>query len=237
MEAPIVTDLRALRRALENGVSAERIVWRQGTAPPPALWQLIKRYSIPFQQVPPSALPVRKAKWAAYLSPLPLASMQAWLGVAPQGIAVAALGITDVRNVGALLRSAAAFGVKWVLLKSEGSPLLSSEGIWRSSAGALAHLNIVREPRALHALQSLRSRGWRLVATVPPSYEATPYTEYNWHEPSILLFGDEEKGLPEIYLQLCDVRLTIPHLPIVESLNVSVAAGILLATAYARSLP
>jgi len=231
MEATIITDLRALRRALEGGASVERVIWRKGQAPPPALWQLIRRYELHFQQVPPAALPPHE-KWAAYISPIPLQPLEKWLEAPAAGTALALLGVSDARNVGALLRSAAAFGVEWVLLKAEGSPLLSTDGIWRASAGTLTHLRIVRARHALDALRRLHAHGWTLVATVAQTANAIPYTSWDWQKPTLLLFGEEEKGLPPEYQRLCDARITIPHEPHVQSLNVSVAAGILLAAAY-----
>ncbi|MCX7652090.1 MAG: RNA methyltransferase [Bacteroidia bacterium] len=231
MEAQIITDLRSLRRAVEGGASVEKIVWRQGTTPPPELWRLIRRFQLPFQQVPASALPLRR-EWLAYVSPVSLHSLDEWLAEVPDGVGVALVGITDARNVGAIFRSAAAFGVKWTLIRSEGSPLLSTEGIWRASAGTLTRLSIVKTKKTSEALKQLRRRGWSLLATRPWASSAMAYWEWDWRKPTILLFGEEEKGLPQEYIQLCDAQVCIPHESTVESLNVSVAAGILLSAAY-----
>lgn len=201
--------------------------------PPPALWAWIKRYGWAFQQVPPAQLPPA-ASWCAYLSPVRLYALEEWLTHPPQGVAIALLGLTDPRNVGAILRSAAAFAVQWVLLRAEGTPLLSNDALWRASAGAIPALRIVREARPLAALKALKAHGWHLVAAVPPRTSALPYKDWDWRVPTLLLFGSEEKGLPAEYLGLCESHVTIPHAPQVESLNVSVAAGILLAEAYAR---
>lgn len=233
MEKITITDLRALRRAIEGGASVEKVVWRQGSMPPPALWACIKRYGWAFQQVPPAQLPP-SASWCAYLSPVQLHTLEEWLAYPPQGVALALLGLTDPRNVGAILRSAAAFGVQWVLLRAEGTPLLSNDALWRASAGTIPALQIVRETRVFAALKALKNHGWHLVAAVPPSPTARSYREWDWHTPTLLLLGSEEKGLPPEYLRLCEAQLTIPHAPHVESLNVSVATGILLAEAYAR---
>ncbi|MEN3040762.1 MAG: RNA methyltransferase [Bacteroidia bacterium] len=231
METQVIRDLRALRRAIEGGASVEKVVWRQGSPPPAELWHLVRRFQLSFQQVPASALPPRTA-WLAYISPIPLHSVEEWLSEPPLGIGIALIGVTDARNVGAILRSAAAFGVKWVLMKSEGAPLLSTEGIWRASAGTLTKLYITKTKKASDALHKLHRRGWHLVATLPPAQSPLPYWEWDWKQPSILLFGEEERGLPREYIQLCDARISIPHERAVESLNVSVAAGILLSTAY-----
>ncbi|MCS6789463.1 MAG: RNA methyltransferase [Bacteroidia bacterium] len=228
-----ITDERALRRAIESGQAVEKILYRQGTLLPLRLARLVKAYRLPTQQVPATALPPAQ-NWVAYLSPIPLYSIEGWLAETPQGIALALIGISDPRNVGAILRSAAAFGVKWVLIKAQGSPLLSSEAIWRASAGALPHLHLVREKNTHAALQKLAHRGWHLVATLPPPRCAIPYWEGPWDKPTVLLLGSEEKGLPPDYINLCSSCIAIPHASYLDSLNVSTAAGILLAEAYRR---
>ncbi len=232
MEPVILTELRALRRAIEGGTSVEKVIWRQGTAPPTDLWTLVRKHKLPFQQVPPSALP-KGAAWAAFLSPIRLYTLVDWLQAPPGGIALALIGLTDPHNVGAICRSAAAFGVEWILLRAEGSPLLSNEALWRASAGALPHLKIVRERRPLEALRQLQGKGWQLLATVPPAPDIPSYRTYPWKPATLLLIGSESKGLPQPYLQISDAALTVPHEPVVESLNVSAATAILLAERYA----
>ncbi|GIV26067.1 MAG: hypothetical protein KatS3mg026_1759 [Bacteroidia bacterium] len=124
-------------------------------------------------------------------------------------------------------------GVTWVFLRSEGTPLLSNETIWRSSAGALPHLKFVRTPHLRQSLRKLREAGWHAVGTVRPTFSgALPYRTWSWEKPTLILLGSEEKGLPPEYLAECERLLTIPHTPHVESLNVSAAAAILLAEAY-----
>ncbi|MCS7189321.1 MAG: RNA methyltransferase [Bacteroidia bacterium] len=232
MEKVVITDIRALRRALEGGVFVEKVVSLQGSSPPPSLWFLVKRYRLRFQQVPSTALP-KHSTWAAYLSPIRLYSLNDWLADTPQGVALALIGLTDPWNVGAILRSAAAFEAKWILIRAEGMPTFSSETIWRASGGALLRLKIVRVKSVLTALSQLKEKGWHLIATVPPHHvESIPYTEWNWTRPFLLLIGSERKGLPPPYLTLCENRITIPHSPYVESLNVNAATSILLAAAY-----
>lgn len=234
MEKTVVFDIRALRRALEGGVSVEKVLLQQGQAPPRELWRLIKQHKLAFQQVPPAQLPKGRV-WVAYLSPLPLYALDICLDELPQGVALALVGITDPHNVGAIGRSAAAFGVKWVFLRSEGTPLLSNDTIWRSSAGALPHLQFVRTAHLLESLRALRAEGWQVVGTVRPTTPgALPYRDWNWEKPTLILLGSEEKGLPPEYLAECQALLTIPHTSRVESLNVSAAAAILLAEAYGQ---
>jgi len=108
----VITDLRALRRALEGGITIDRVVCPAGKPYLPALYQLVRRYNLRVQQVPPSALP-KGATWgAAYVTPVPLRSVEELLAGPVEGLLVALIGITDVRNVGAIVRSAAAFSAR-----------------------------------------------------------------------------------------------------------------------------
>ncbi|MCX7606647.1 MAG: RNA methyltransferase [Bacteroidia bacterium] len=233
MEKIKVTDIRALRRAIEGGSCVEKVVWRKGAPPPPSLWELIKKHRIPFQQVPSSELQPGHT-WCAYLSPLSLYTAAHLLEASPSGVALALIGVTDPRNVGAICRNAAAFGVEWILLRAEGSPLLSNDALWRASAGTLPLLKIIRELRPISALKALQKKGWTLAATVSPRREAIPYWAWDWLQPSILLIGAEGEGLPSDYERICQVHLTIPHKREVESLNVSSATALFLAEYYRR---
>ncbi|MEN2993569.1 MAG: RNA methyltransferase [Bacteroidia bacterium] len=233
-KALVLTELRALRRAVEGGAQVERLLVREGQPLPAPLRSLVRHYDWKVQWVPASALP-SGTYWAALLSPLRLYTLEEWLQSPPRGIALGLLGITDPRNVGAICRSALAFGVKWIMLKAEGSPLTSNPALWRASAGALAQLYVVREKRPLQALQRLHAAGWEIVATTPRAEGAMPYFQWNWATPSIILLGEEQKGIPAPYLRLASVWLTVPHHPSVESLNVSAVAAILLAEAFRQN--
>ncbi len=233
MATEIITDLRALRRALEGGAQVEKILHLAGQPYPKALYALIRRHGIPIQQVPAKALP-QKATWVAYLSPIRTYQIEAALRFPVAGLALALIGITDLRNAGGILRSAAAFGVEWILWPTQRSVPLSSDALWLASAGALSQLRIVRSPKPHTDLQRLAKRGWQLLATTKASPQATPLPAHHWSQPSILLLGSEERGLPESYLQLAPIHLTIPHSPTIESLNVSCAAAILLWDYYRR---
>jgi len=127
----LITDLRALRRALEGGIAIDRVVCPAGKPYLPALYQLVRRYNLRVQQVPPSALP-KGATWgAAYVSPVPFRSVEELLAGPVEGLLVALVGITDVRNVGAIVRSAAAFsrGGLYGQRRRRPHPLIQSCGV------------------------------------------------------------------------------------------------------------
>ncbi len=224
----VITDLRALRRALESGVTIEKVVCPAGRPYVPALYQLIRRYQLRVQQVPLSALP-KGATWgAAYVSPLSFRRVDELLSGPVEGLLVALVGITDVRNVGAIVRNAVAFEVRGLLWPTEKVTAPSNPEIWRSSAGTLPKIPIFRTARLHTDLQRLAEAGWSLIATTKPSPRAIPLSEWRWPPATILLLGSEDKGLPEAYLSLAPIHLTIPHASTVESLNAGSAASILL---------
>ncbi len=232
----VITDLRALRRALESGVTIERVVCPAGRPYHSGLYRLIRRYRLRVQQVPLAALP-KGATWgAAYISPIPLQEVQELLMRPAQGLLVALVGITDVRNAGAIIRSAAAFEAKGLLWPAEKTVSPANAELWRSSAGALAHLSIFRSHRLYTDLYKLAELGWMLIATTRASPTAIPLPEWNWPPAAILLLGSEDKGLPREYLALASLHLTIPHAPTIQSLNVGSAAAILLWDYYQKRL-
>ncbi|KEF42856.1 MAG: rRNA methyltransferase [Cyanobium sp. CACIAM 14] len=138
--------------------------------------------------------------------------------------------LQDPGNLGTLLRTALAAGVQQVWLGDGADPLQPK--VLRASSGAALALPVERlEAAALHArLATARSAGLQLVAAVVPEAEggARPYWELDWRRPTALLLGNEGAGLDPELTRLADRRVTIPHSPAVESLNVAAAAALLL---------
>jgi TrmH family RNA methyltransferase len=144
--------------------------------------------------------------------------------------------LQDPGNLGTLLRTALASGVEEVWLGGGADPLQSK--VLRASAGAALALPLRREPDRvglLPLLQQARSAGHQLVATlVDPG--AQPYWQLDWTQPTVLLLGNEGAGLDPQLAELATHRVTIPHSPAVESLNVAVAAAPLLLERWRQGL-
>jgi TrmH family RNA methyltransferase len=139
-------------------------------------------------------------------------------------IAVAA-GIQNPGNLGGLLRTAEAAGASGAYVTDGSADPLSWKSLRGSMGSALRLPHVRARPREV--LQRLRDRGVRRIATtVDPG--ATPYDHADLRGPVAFLFGPEGGGLPEDLRAAADLRLRIPMRPPVESLNVGVAAGILL---------
>jgi len=139
---------------------------------------------------------------------------------------VALDGITDPRNLGAVLRSAGAFGAHGVVVPERRAAGVTAAA-WKVSAGAAARVPVARVTNLVRALGELRDAGCSIVGldaggTMPVAdlHLAT--------DPVVLVIGSEGKGLGRLVRQNCDVIASIPIGPTVESLNAGVAAGIAL---------
>ena len=147
----------------------------------------------------------------------------------PDGLWLVLDTIQDPGNLGTLMRTALAAGVHALWLADGADPFQPK--VLRASAGAALALPLWRGSRAALAegLARLRRRhGVQLLVTVPPEQGGQPYWQADWTVPTALLLGSEGAGLaPELQAQASQ-RLTVPHSPAVESLNVAVAAAPLL---------
>lgn len=134
-------------------------------------------------------------------------------------------GITDVRNFGAIARTAECAGVDAIVIPQHGSVSVGGDAV-KTSAGALLHIPVCRERSVRGAVQFLKDNGYRVVAVSEKA--DINYTEANFTDPVALVMGAEDVGIsPDVY-ELCDLRVGIPMFGKIGSLNVSVAAGVLM---------
>lgn len=134
-------------------------------------------------------------------------------------------GITDVRNFGAIARTAECAGIDAIVIPQHGSVSVGGDAV-KTSAGALLHIPVCRERSVRGAVQFLKDNGYRVVAVSEKA--DINYTEANFTDPVALVMGAEDVGIsPDVY-ELCDLRVGIPMFGKIGSLNVSVAAGVLM---------
>jgi 23S rRNA (guanosine2251-2'-O)-methyltransferase len=150
---------------------------------------------------------------------------------------IAALdGVTDPRNLGAIVRSAAAFGAHGVVVPARRGAGVTA-GAWKASAGALARLPVARAANLARALQSYRDAGV-FVAGLDAAGEVGIRDLDLATAPLVLVTGSEGRGLSRIVAQACDVLVQIPIAAATESLNAGVATGIALyEVAAIRAMP
>ena len=143
-------------------------------------------------------------------------------------------GVTDVRNFGAIARTCECAAVDAIIIPSRNSVSVNADAI-KTSAGALHTLPVCREHSLQATLQYLKESGFRIVAaTEKGDYD---YTKADYTGPVCIIMGAEDKGVSYENLALCDEWVKIPMLGTIESLNVSVAAGILIYEAVRQRHP
>ncbi|MGY6559641.1 MAG: 23S rRNA (guanosine(2251)-2'-O)-methyltransferase RlmB [Nitritalea sp.] len=133
--------------------------------------------------------------------------------------------ITDVRNFGAIARTAECAGVHAVLIPEKGSAQINSDAV-KTSAGALHHLPVARAKNLFFAVKELQKSGLQLIC-VSEKAEAPMYAT-DFTVPTALILGSEEDGISAELLSLADGRVSIPMKGQIESLNVSVSAGVVI---------
>ena len=139
---------------------------------------------------------------------------------------VAADHITDEGNLGALMRTAAFFGVQGLILPRDRSAQVTGKLLKRTS-GAYLHLPVAQVVNLGRALDTLRDGGFWIIGAAGEG-PASIY-DFDWNRDTVLILGSESKGLSKSVRDRCDELVRIPGEGKVESLNVSVASGIILA--------
>ena len=134
-------------------------------------------------------------------------------------------GVTDVRNFGAIARTCECAGVDAIIIPSHGSVSVNADAI-KTSAGALHTLPVCRENNIAETIKYLKNCGIRMAAATEKGNLS--YTKGQYQGPVCLVMGAEDKGIPQEHLALCDEWVQIPILGHIQSLNVSVAAGVLI---------
>ena len=134
-------------------------------------------------------------------------------------------GVTDVRNFGAIARSAECAGAHGLIVPLKNSAPVNSEAI-RSSAGALTRIPVHRAGSLRNTLKALASEGMQIVAATEKSRKLLYDADLT--KPTVIVMGNEEKGVSKEIMKLCDEQLAIPMIGAIESLNVSAAAAVML---------
>jgi 23S rRNA (guanosine2251-2'-O)-methyltransferase len=134
-------------------------------------------------------------------------------------------GIEDPRNMGAILRTAECAGVNGVFVPERRAVGLT-ETVAKAAAGALEYIPVARVTNLVRLIEQLKERNIWVVGTAADA--EADYTEWDWKLPAAIFLGSEGSGLHRLVRERCDTLVRIPVLGRLESLNVSVAAGILL---------
>lgn len=141
--------------------------------------------------------------------------------------------VTDVRNFGAIARSADCAGVDFIVIPSRGAAQINADAV-KTSAGALNRMPVCREENLKQTIDYLKESGLQIIAC----HEKTDKYHFNADltKPTAIIMGSEENGISSEYLKRSDMQVKIPMVGNIASLNVSVASGIILFEAVKQRL-
>jgi 23S rRNA (guanosine2251-2'-O)-methyltransferase len=234
-ESDFIYGIHPVKEALDAGKVVEKLLV-QRDARSGMLREILKRASeleIPVQSVPVEKLNnLTRGNHQGVLAFMSLVDYQSIESIVMEvfekgesPLLVMLDRITDVRNVGAIARSAECAGANAMIVPSRGSALINADAV-KSSAGALNNLAVNRSANLKDTLSYLKESGVRVFAVT--EYGKKTYDQVDLTCPALLILGSEDEGISAEYLKLADERIRIPMVGVTGSLNVSVAAGIVL---------
>jgi 23S rRNA (guanosine2251-2'-O)-methyltransferase len=235
-KSEMIFGLRPLLEAIQADKTIEKIIIQkdlQGDLFKELNQKLKTGDKIPVQMVPKEALNKitneNHQGVIAYISPIEFVPIeQKIMAFLDEGITPRVLvldHITDVRNFGAIIRSAEAMGVNLIILPLKGSARINGDAI-KSSTGSVFNIAMSRIPNLIDAVDLLKALGLKIVSATEKGHLSISDADFTG--PLALIMGSEEKGITKSILKRSDMQVNIPMNGKTASLNVSVAAGIIL---------
>ncbi len=243
-KSSLIIGRQPLIEAIQSGRALDKILMqRNGTGEiVDEIRQLARENNIPVQMVPVEKLySLTKANhqgviaFAALVQYLDLQQVIDEVvagGIPPLFIMLD--GVTDVRNIGAIARTAVCCGAQALIIPDKGVGALNEEAM-KSSAGALERIHICRVNSLLKAVDTLHLNG--IMVFTSEMQADKKIFELDWVAPCCIVMGSEDKGIQPYIRKAADMHFTIPMTGHFDSLNVSVAAGIILYEAMKQRLP
>ncbi|MFP4063924.1 MAG: 23S rRNA (guanosine(2251)-2'-O)-methyltransferase RlmB [Bacteroidales bacterium] len=225
--------IRPLLESLDSGQKPEKVLIQQGLKGDTfqQLFAKIREMKIPFQYVPSARLnKISNKNHQGVIAIMPVVEYQSLEDILP-GIVesgetplfVMLDGVTDVRNMGAIARTAECAGVHALVIPEKGGAPVNADAV-KASAGALARIPVCKENNLLQAMAFLKECGIRLLALDDKGQTSLYDTKLTG--PLALIMGAEDKGVSAAVRKLSDHCVSIPMKGHIASLNVSVATGI-----------
>ncbi len=234
-ETGIIFGTRPLEEALEAGSTFVKVYVQKGVGDSiKRIKQLLNRHKVNFTEVPKEKLDslskfknhqgvVAKISSIEYHNAEDLVNDLLEKDKAPFLIALDR--VTDVRNFGAIARTAMAAGLDAIIIPEKGSATVTDEAI-KTSAGALLHLPVCRSQNLFQTIKHLKDSGLQIICGTEKANKELFYDTYT--KPCVIIVGSEEDGIHPSILKLADKLVKIPMNSELDSLNVSVAAGIMM---------
>ena len=230
----IIFGIRAIIEAIDAGQTIEKVYIQKGLSGHlfSELNTLIKRHSISSSHVPVEKLNHLSKNQnhqgvVAKISAVDFHNLEEIINTTKKEKPLYLLldQITDVRNFGAILRTAECTGVDAIIIPNQGSAPINADAI-KTSAGAAFKIPICKVNHLLDAIYHLQAEGIQIVA-ITEKTDDTIYT-IDLNKPTALIMGSEHKGISPAMLKIADAKAKIPLLGDIASLNVSVACGVAL---------
>jgi 23S rRNA (guanosine2251-2'-O)-methyltransferase len=234
-ESDCIFGLRPVIEAVKAGKQIDRLLIKQGLqgALYHELMLEVRKHNIAYQIVPLERIElVTRKNHQGVLAWLSLIEFQSISNLLPMifekgedPLIIALDSVSDVRNFGAIVRSADCLGAHAVLIPEKGSARITADAI-KTSAGALHTFPVCREKSIVRSIEYLKESGLKVITATEKS--GSEVSKLNLKGPMVLIMGSEDKGISRELVTLADHRVRIPMTGDIGSLNVSVAAGILL---------
>lgn len=239
----LIFGTRAVIEAINAGKEIDKIIIQKGLSNQlySELRKTIKDLDIPIQIVPPEKINRITSKnhqgVLAFVSQITYYDVEDVLAeVFEKGKTPLVLildRVTDVRNFGAIARSADCAGVDFIIIPSRGAAQINADAV-KTSAGALNRMKVCRVDNLKNTIDYLKESGLQIIAC----HEKTESYHFNADltKPTAIIMGSEENGISSEYLKRSDMQVKIPMVGNIASLNVSVATGIILFEAVKQRL-
>jgi 23S rRNA (guanosine2251-2'-O)-methyltransferase len=234
-ESESVFGLRPVIEAIKAGKNIDRLLIKQGLqgALYRELMSEVRMHGIPYQIVPLERIElVTRKNHQGVLAWLSLIEFQLISNVLPaifekgeDPLIIVLSGVSDVRNFGAIIRSAGCLGSHAAVIPEKGSARITADAI-KASAGALHTFPVCREKSILHAVEYLKESGLKIICADEKAGFILSGSDLKG--PTALILGSEDRGISREILDMADIKIRIPMAGNIGSLNVSVAAGIFL---------
>ena len=234
-EKNYIFGIRAIIEAVEAGKTIDKLFIQKGLHNDlfAELWKLVREKRINYKHVPVEKINrlTRKNHQGvfAFISPIDFHNIE---DVVPalyeQGknpLILVLDRITDVRNFGAIARTAECAGVDAIIIPEQNAAAINADAI-KTSAGALHKITVCRTWNLKLAIQFMKESGIQLVGCTEKTQDDMYKADYT--TPTAIIIGSEEDGVSPEFLKMCDARAKIPLAGKIASLNVSVATGVIL---------
>ena len=234
-EKNFIFGIRAIIEAVEAGKTIDKLFIQKGLHNDlfAELWKLVRLKRINYKHVPLEKINrlTRKNHQGvfAFISPIDFHNIEdvvpALYEEGGNPLILVLDRITDVRNFGAIARTAECAGVDTILIPEQNAAAINADAI-KTSAGALHKITVCRTWNLKLSLQFLKYSGIQLVACTEKTQDNMYKPDYT--PPTAIIMGSEEDGVSAEFLKMCDARAKIPMSGKIASLNVSVATGVIL---------